>query len=217
MKKIIIVDYKLGNLFSVNRALIEIGLNPIISSSPEDIENADALILPGVGAFNNAMINLNELKLTEPIKQFVNSGKPFFGICLGLQLLFTESEEFQNTQGLNIISGKVLKFSNQNTNKERLKVPQIGWNQIIRSSERNWENTPLSGISENENMYFVHSYYVSPVESNVSLSFSEYGGYTYTSSVLKENIFACQFHPEKSSKEGLKIYNNWARLNELLN
>jgi glutamine amidotransferase len=213
-KKTVVIDYNLGNLFSVNQALTNIGLDVKISSKVEDIEFADALILPGVGAFNDAMNNLRELNLITPIKESIHHGKPFLGICLGLQLLFTESEEFGFTNGLDLVKGKVKRFSNNNRDGEIRKVPQIAWNQINKIGERSWHNTPLCNIKEGEFMYFVHSFYVVP-EEPVALTQTDYDGQNYVSSLLTKNIFACQFHPEKSAHEGLKIYNNWAVINNL--
>jgi glutamine amidotransferase len=213
-KKIIIVDYKLGNLFSVNQALVNIGLDPKISSDRFDIESADAIVLPGVGAFKDAMDNLNELNLSSPIINAVKNGKPLFGICLGLQLLFTQSEEFGSTSGLGLIEGEVRKFKKVNAQGEKVRVPQIAWNTIYEINNETLANTPLENMSETD-MYFVHSYYVIPKNENVILTETYYSGQKYVSSVLKNNIFACQFHPEKSAQEGVKIYKNWALLNKL--
>ena len=216
-REVVIIDYGLGNLFSVNQAMTKIGLYPIISSNWEEIENADAIILPGVGAFKDAMENLQKLNLVQPIKNFINSGKPFFGICLGLQLLFSESEEFGNSSGLNIIEGKVVKFRNaKNDVLNFYKVPQISWNSIKKPEELSWQKTPLFNINENENFYFVHSYYVVPTNADITLTTTEYAGVKYVSSIFYKNIFACQFHPEKSAEEGIKIYRNWARQNNLI-
>lgn len=213
-KKILIIDYKLGNLFSVNQALTNIGLNISITSDANEIESADAIVLPGVGAFGDAMNNLNSLSLINPINKFVDSGKPFLGICLGLQLLFSESEEFGLSKGLGLVKGRVKRFNNINKEGETRKVPQIAWNQIHKIEGKSWENTPLNTIKEGEFMYFVHSFYVDP-EEPVGLSLTNYDGNIYVSSIQKNNLFACQFHPEKSAAEGLKIYNNWAIINNL--
>lgn len=214
-KKVVIVDYNLGNLFSVNQALKNIGLYPKVSSDPQDINNADALLLPGVGAFNEAMLNLDRMNLIEPIRNFVEKGKPFMGICLGLQLLFSESEEFGSAKGLNLIPGKVKRFGNLTESQQPLKVPQIAWNSIHESHKGKWQNTPFQHIQDGENMYFVHSYYVNPVDDEVTLSTSTYGSTEYCSSIIKENIFACQFHPEKSAQMGISIYRQWALQNNL--
>ena len=214
-KTVVIIDYQLGNLFSVNQALVNIGLNVLISTDAKDIIGADAIVLPGVGAFGNAMANLNELGLTEPIKKFISEGKPFLGICLGLQLLFSNSEEFGAVEGLGLIKGKVKRFSNGSITKT-VRVPQIAWNTIEKPNDGRWDNTPLENIKESEHMYFVHSYYVVPDDESVVLTTTTYGGMSYASSIFKNNIFACQFHPEKSASEGLKIYREWAVQNQLI-
>lgn len=213
-KKILIVDYLLGNLFSVNQALTNIGLNVKITSNADEIESADAIVLPGVGAFSDAMKNLKSLDLINPIRKYVDSGKPFLGICLGLQLLFTESEEFGLTKGLGLVKGRVKRFHSTNRDGETRKIPQIAWNQINKLNANSWVNSPLDEIKEGEFMYFVHSFYIEP-EEPVGLSQTNYDGQIYVSSIQKNNLFACQFHPEKSAKEGLKIYNTWAKINNL--
>lgn len=214
--KIIIIDYNLGNLFSVNQVLMNIGLQAKISSDPKDINDADAIILPGVGAFNEAMNNLEKMKLIEPIQKFVGNGKPFMGICLGLQLLFSESEEFGSAKGLDLIKGKVKRFNNfDNKYLSRIKVPQIAWNSIHKPLPKQWTNTPFEQLEDGENMYFVHSYYVKPDDDTSVLSYSSYGSTKYVSSILKNNIFACQFHPEKSAEIGISIYRQWAIQNNL--
>jgi imidazole glycerol-phosphate synthase subunit HisH len=214
-KKIAIIDYQLGNLFSVQQACLYLGYDAYITSDPKSIINADYAILPGVGAFADSMINMEKLDLIEPIKDFVASGKPFMGICLGLQLLLTESEEFGNSKGLNLIEGVVKRFSNKDTEGAVLKVPQIAWNQIYEPRKDAWVDTPLSICKEGDYMYFVHSFYAQPTSSDVILSTTNYGGYDYCSSVIKDNIFACQFHPEKSGQYGVKIYENWVNYSEL--
>jgi imidazole glycerol-phosphate synthase subunit HisH len=213
-KKVSIVDYKLGNLFSVNQALTNIGLNVNITSDPEEVESADAIVLPGVGAFYDAMKNLYELNLVNSIKKAIDSNKPFLGVCLGLQLLFSESEEFGLTKGLGLIKGCVKKFHTINKEGELRKVPQIAWNRIHKMNDNSWDDTPLNDIKDGEFMYFVHSFYIEP-EERVGLSQTTYDGQSYASSILKNNLFACQFHPEKSAWEGLKVYNSWAIINNL--
>lgn len=207
-----IIDYGMSNLFSVHQACLYVGLSPIITNDPEVIAGSSAVILPGVGAFQYAMKQLEQAKLVEPIKEFVSSGKPFMGICLGMQLLFSESDEFGTNKGLGIIEGNIRKFENSDDSKERFKVPQISWNTIqpAANSGINWKVTPLNNINEGAYMYFVHSFYAFPSNPKVELSTTEYGGKSYCSSVLADNVFATQFHPEKSAQEGLKIYENWA-------
>lgn len=213
-KKVVIIDYHLGNLFSVKQACDTVGIDAKISSDKNEIELADALILPGVGAFIEAMKNLEELDLVQPIKEAVGKGKPLFGICLGLQLLFTRSEEFGSGNGLDLIPGIIRKFPAEYDNKS-LKVPQIQWNKI-NAYNNEWGSTALHDISDGEFMYFVHSYYVDPAEELEVLTKTNYGGLEYCSSILKNNIFAVQFHPEKSAAKGLSIYKNWATINKLI-
>ncbi len=209
MKKIVIIDYKLSNLFSVQHACETVGFTPIISSDKNDLKDADGIILPGVGAFGDAMENLDKLGLIEPIIEFANSSKPLMGICLGLQLLFSESEEFGSKKGLGLIQGYVKKFP-PNIANDRIKVPHIGWNRIYRPENScEWRKSPLAGLSADEYMYFVHSYFVCPDEKEEILSLTNYAGIEFCSGIQKGNIFATQFHPEKSAKEGLKIYYNW--------
>lgn len=214
-KKIVIVDYQLGNLFSVNQALLNIGMDVKVSTNLEEISSADALVLPGVGAFKDAMENLNHLNLRDPILEAINQGKPFFGICLGLQLLLTESEEFGSTKGLGVIPGVVRKFANLDIYGNKLRVPQIAWNSIQMPISKTWEDTPLQSLNSGSDMYFVHSYYVVPDSNEIVLSETSYNDKIYASSILKNNIFACQFHPEKSADKGITIYKNWALLNNL--
>ena len=215
-KKVVIVDYQSGNLFSITQALTNVGLNVKVSSDSDDIATADAIVLPGVGAFGAAMLNLEKMQLVEPIKKFVNSGKPFLGICLGLQLLFSSSDEFDSSRGLDIIKGNVRRFKNSDVDGKVVKVPQIAWNTIHKTENSSWEVTPLFDVEEGKDMYFVHSFYVIPDDKQVILTETTYGGVKYSSSILNKNIFACQFHPEKSAAVGLKIYNNWAVLNKLI-
>lgn len=212
-KKIVIIDYKNSNLFSVQNACKRIGLNPTITSDKKLLEHADAIILPGVGAFGDAMRTLEKYDLIVPIKDFVKSGRPFMGICLGLQLLFSESEEFACCKGLNLIEGRVRKFSPENLLGDRIKVPHIGWNRInkIPSVGLAEDLSPLKNIRDGEFMYFIHSYYVVPEKDSYCLTQTSYGGIEYCSSVFHDNLFATQFHPEKSAENGIKVYKNWAK------
>lgn len=209
IKKVAIIDYQLSNLFSVKHACEYVGLDAKITSDPKDVMDADGIILPGVGAFGDAMKNLKKYKLDIAIKEFVNLGKPFMGICLGMQLIFSDSSEFGTHKGLDLISGSVLKFPNKFGNN-KVKVPQIGWNNIYETKNNHWEDTYLKNIKPDDLMYFVHSYYVKPTKYETILAESVYEGIRYASAVLKNNIFAVQFHPEKSSKKGLTIYKNFA-------
>lgn len=206
--KVAIIDYQLSNLFSVKHAFDYLKVDSEITSDKTVITASDAAIIPGVGAFGDAMKNLKDLGLIDPIKSFIKSGRQFMGVCLGMQLLFSESEEFGTHQGLNIIEGKVIKFSNKD---KKIRVPQIGWNQISKI-KKNWNNSPFKNTNNNAFMYFVHSYYVIPDDKSVILSETVYENIKYCSSLLSGNIFATQFHPEKSGKEGIKIYKDWLNL-----
>jgi len=206
-KKTVIVDYGMGNMFSVLRACASAGLDAVLTSDRKELESADAVILPGVGAFGPAMENLNKLDLAAPLKDFCASGKPFLGVCLGFQLLMTESEEFGTNRGLDIIKGTVRKFPVPNS--EGAKVPQIGWNAIKKVGS--WDGTALEGLADGEYMYFVHSFYVAPEKPETTCSLTSYAGVDYASSVSSGNVFACQFHPEKSAWNGLKIYKNFKK------
>lgn len=213
--EVIIVDYGLGNLYSVHHACTHVGLRAVISSDPTEIRGANALILPGVGAFADAMATLNRLDLAGAIREFVESGRPLVGICLGLQLLMSESEEFGRHDGLGIIEGTVVRLSNPRRDGRPLKVPQVGWNGIHRRPTNTedpdpWDATVLDGLSDGEPMYFVHSYVVKPADPAMSLSISTYGDVEFTSSVLARNVTACQFHPERSGPKGLVVYRNLA-------
>jgi glutamine amidotransferase len=198
-----IVDYGMGNLRSVKKAFENLGFLTSVTRDPEVILNSSGLVLPGVGAFGDCVKNLEEYDLVEPIKKFIKRGKPFLGICLGLQLLFEESEESPDIKGLGILRGKVVRFPR--FDKERLKVPHMGWNQV----EIKLELSILRGIPQGSWFYFVHSYFPEPEDKSVIAGKTNYG-IEFTSAVQKENIFACQFHPEKSSTLGLGILENFA-------
>jgi glutamine amidotransferase len=214
LKKVIIIDYQLGNLFSVKQACDTIGINAELSSKSEDILNADGLILPGVGAFNEAMNNLKEFGLDIAIQEKVKSGTPIFGICLGQQLLFTESEEFGAGKGLDLISGIIKRFP-ETIEERKVKVPHIAWNTIFKLNQE-WDNTALKDLNNNDFMYFIHSYYVKPKDDACILTLTNYDGIEFCSAILRNNIFATQFHPEKSADKGISIYKNWALINNLL-
>ena len=203
---ITIIDYGMGNLRSVQKAFEKYCSNVIVSSSAKDILNADKIILPGVGAFKVAMDELKKRGLIGTIKTSIEKGKPFLGICLGLQLLFSESEEGGKIKGLDIIKGRVKRFKE----KDGLKIPHMGWNRI--SAKRKAQSAKiLNRVADNSYMYFVHSYYVAPKDKSVILCETDYGG-DFTSGVCKDNIYGVQFHPEKSQGTGLKIVENFVNL-----
>ncbi|RLA77106.1 MAG: imidazole glycerol phosphate synthase subunit HisH [Epsilonproteobacteria bacterium] len=209
MSYIAIIDYGLGNIQSISNALNSFGSQYILTKDKEKILNADGLILPGVGAFSEGMRLLKLHHLDSTIKEYAASNKPLLGICLGMQLLLEESEEFELTQGLDLIEGKVLKFPLKSSIS--LKLPHIGWSQI-KHSQTTQSNSLLFDIPNIVDMYFVHSYIVVPTNRDHILSLSGYGDYEFCSSLQKRNIYGCQFHPEKSSKEGLKIVKNFINI-----
>ena len=200
-----IIDYDAGNLRSVEKALQYLGKEVIVTRDSKLIRQADKVILPGVGAFGDAMTKLKEYQLDTLIKETADSGKPFLGICLGLQLLFEESEESPGVKGLGILKGKIKRIPE----KEGLKVPHIGWNSLqLEHNGRLFRNIP-----ENSYVYFVHSYYLEAQDPEIVKASTEYGVHIHAS-VEKDNIFACQFHPEKSSEIGLQILKNFAEMEE---
>ena len=205
--KVAIIDYNMGNLFSVKRALAFIGIESIITNNRKEILGSDAAILPGVGAFGEAMKNLKQNNLDLSILDFIDSGKPFMGICLGMQLLLTQSYEFGKYKGLDVIKGSVVRFENKTKKGIKAKVPHVSWNQINQITGRNklWNDSLLNDTSDGTYMYFVHSYYAELEQDDNLLSTSCYDECRYCSGVKKENVEAFQFHPEKSGKEGLKI------------
>ncbi len=211
-QNVVVVDYQAGNLFSIENACKSVGLNPVFTNNTKEIFKADALILPGVGAFGEAMINIRRLDLVQPLREFAECGKPLMGICLGMQLLFSESQEFGHHKGLDVIKGYVAKFPVNGFRHEKIRVPQMGWNQIISPSFNDssyWDGSPLEKIKSGEFMYFVHSFYVMPESTDNFLAITNYADIEYASGVIKENVWGFQFHPEKSGSEGLKIFKNF--------
>ncbi len=198
-----IIDYDAGNLRSVEKALVSLGEEVIVSRDSSEILQADKVILPGVGSFGDAMNNLDKFGLVDTIKKVAASGTPFLGICLGLQLLFKESDETPGAEGLDILPGKILKIPA----KEGFKIPHMGWNSIdIKPGARLFK-----GLEGNPYVYFVHSYYLKAADESIVAASTEYTTHIHAS-VESGNVFACQFHPEKSSEVGLKILKNFASL-----
>ncbi len=202
---IAVVDYGMGNLRSVKNSLEKAGHKSLVTRNPDEILGSDGIVVPGVGAFKDCMRNLENYGLVDCLYRFIESGRPYLGICLGLQLLFTESEEFGRQEGLDVIKGKVTRFPRF----EDLKVPHTGWDSIKKTKQ-----SPLfSSIEDGAYFYFVHSYYVIPEDDAVIATTTKYG-VEFTSSIWKDNIFACQFHPEKSQRLGLEILKNFGDLSE---
>lgn len=201
-RKIVIIDYGMGNLRNVQKAFEKIGFEARLTRNKNEIGRASAIVLPGVGAFRDCMENLEKYGLIEIVLRSIEKGKPYLGICLGLQVLFSESEEFGSHKGLDLIRGKVVRFVPDPGHK----VPHMGWNTI----EKEKESSMLQGIESGDFFYFVHSYYVIPDETEWISSFTTYGK-PFVSSIWKENLFATQFHPEKSQQKGLRILENFVK------
>jgi imidazole glycerol-phosphate synthase subunit HisH len=204
--KIAVVDYDMGNLHSVCKGLEYAGAETFITHLPSELASADAIVLPGVGSFDPAVKKIRDRDLEQPLKDIIASGKPFLGICLGLQILFDRSDEGQET-GLGIIGGTVRKFQSE----PNLTIPQMGWNQLALSQP----NCALWGdLDTSAWVYFDHSYYVEPSQSSVSAAMVTHGSQTVTAAIAQNNIMAVQFHPEKSSTTGLKILSNFIKMAE---
>lgn len=205
---IAIIDYGMGNLRSVQKGFEKVGFEAVVTSDPRVVLEADRVVLPGVGAFRDCMRNLEEGGFVEPILKVIREGRPFLGICLGLQLLFTESEEFGIHKGLDVIKGRVIRFPEGMTEGgEKLAVPHMGWNQL------NFKRSlpVFSGLEEGTNVYFVHSYYVKPDDDSVVAATTNYG-LDFCSSIVSDNLVATQFHPEKSQDSGLRILKNFGEM-----
>ena len=200
---IAIIDYDAGNIKSVEKALQKLGADVVITKDPQAILSADKVILPGVGAFGDAMNNLKKYGLDQVIHQVVEKGTPFLGICLGLQLLFERSDESPEAVGLGILKGEVLRIPDA----EGLKIPHMGWNSLHLQND----GRLFKGLKENDYVYFVHSYYLKAEEEEIVKATTNYSVNIHAS-VEKDNVFACQFHPEKSSDVGLKILKNFVEL-----
>jgi glutamine amidotransferase len=199
---IAIIDYGMGNLRSVQKGLERAGFEALVTRDVGRILSARGVVLPGVGAFSACMENLGKFGLIEPIRQIVREKKPFLGICLGFQLLFSESEEFGRQKGLDLFPGKVLGFHAN----ENLKVPHMGWNRIEKKTDSKF----LEGITSGDYVYFVHSFYVVPDDGSIVATTTDYGK-SFVSSIATDTLFACQFHPEKSQELGLRILANFGR------
>lgn len=197
---IAIIDYGMGNLRSVEKGFLKVGADVQVTNSPDEVEKADAVVLPGVGAFKDCMQELTNLDLINAVADTIKKGKPYLGICLGLQILFSESEEFGRCAGMDIFTGKVVRFTDSS-----LKIPQMGWNQLNIKKD----NPLFNDIPDKSYFYFVHSYYVAPDDPSIVATTTDYG-IEFTSSVWKDNIFAVQFHPEKSQTLGLRLLKNFS-------
>lgn len=208
-KKIGIVDYGVGNLFSLHKALKESEKNVFITEDKDEVLGMDGLILPGVGSFKAGMEGLRIRKLVEPLQKFAESGKPVLGICLGAQLMFDAGYEFGKSAGLGIIPGQAIAFKGLT---DGAKIPHIGWNNIRPQPGLLWQDTIFKSVQNGGYVYFVHSFVLKPKNKEDVLALTDYGGKTFCSAIKNGNIYGCQFHPEKSAKEGLKIIKSFIRL-----
>jgi len=201
---IAIIDYGMGNLRSVEKGFLKVGVDVKVTNKAEDVNDADGVVLPGVGAFKDCMRELKKLELIDAVVNSIKTGKPYLGICLGLQVLFSESEEFGTCRGLDIFRGRVVRFELDNS---ELKIPQMGWNQVHIKN-----NSPLfKEIPDKSYFYFVHSYYVAPDDDSIIGTTTDYG-VEFTSAICIDNVYAVQFHPEKSQALGLLLLKNFGEI-----
>lgn len=213
-QKITIIDYGMGNLLSVQRGIEYCGASVEMTSDPERVFQADKLVLPGVGAFGDAIREIRRLGLDQAILDAIRKGAPMMGICLGMQLMFEKSDEFGVHAGLAIFKGEIVPIPRQSKSGLPVKIPHIGWSSLLPNPNVNHrvKSALLSNLRESESVYFVHSFMAVPAESTIRLADCEYGGHQITAMVGKEHVFGCQFHPEKSGRGGLSILSNFVRL-----
>ena len=203
-----VVDYGRGNLLSVARAFERVGAEVTVTDDAEAIAAAVRLVIPGVGAFADAMGELSRRNLIDPLKAYAETGRPMLGVCVGMQILFDSGEEFGEFAGLGLMPGRVTPIAGRSS--MRLKIPHIGWNRLLPANE--WDHTILAGLGDAPYCYFVHSFAAVPESDDVLLSQMAYGDLCLTAAVRRENIWGCQFHPEKSGETGLKIISNFLEL-----
>ncbi|HAT1774426.1 TPA: imidazole glycerol phosphate synthase subunit HisH [Legionella pneumophila] len=213
MSSVSIVDYGVGNLLSVARAFQYFDASVNLVSTPEEIMSANRLVLPGVGAFEDGMKGLTTLNFIEPIKQFARSGKPFLGICLGMQMMLSKSTEFGQHEGLGLIAGEVVSVPSHGVDGQLHKIPHIGWNELVATSEgEDWCHTILKNIPLNSSVYFVHSFMAMPSNPKKRLADTLYDGQAISAVIKDENMYGCQFHPEKSGEVGLSIIQQFLQI-----
>jgi glutamine amidotransferase len=204
-----VIDYGIGNLYSVGRALEVCGAEVVFASEPEQVTAAQHLVLPGVGAFESGMAGLHERNLVEPIRLHAAAGKPLMGICLGMQMFASVSEEFGEHEGLNLIPGRVIALPRYTVGRELQKVPHIGWVELYKAQGAEWQRTPLTDFKEADCVYLVHSYAMHTQNPAHQLAISWFGGHSVTTVIRHKNVIGCQFHPEKSGAVGLRILENF--------
>jgi glutamine amidotransferase len=212
LNRVAIVDFGAGNLLSVIRAFKHLGADIELVSQPDQVQRADRLVLPGVGAFGACMEGLRLRGLVEPLREYAATGRPFLGICVGLQMLFDESDEFGTHQGLGVIKGRVERIPPSGADGRPHKVPHIGWNALIQPPGADWSATPLSSLHPGDSVYFVHSFVAKPENPGHSLATCDYNGVSLLAAAHHENLTACQFHPEKSGELGLSIFKNFLNM-----
>lgn len=210
MPRVTVIDYGMGNLLSVSRAFVRCGAEVLISGKPKEINGAEYLVLPGVGAFADGMAGLQESGLVESIKQFVGTGRPFLGICLGMQMMLETGEEFGSHDGLGLIPGRVIAIPSTGADGQCHKIPHIGWNRLSPPSPATmWDDTILAGIEPGSSVYFVHSFTAIPSHPQHRLADCDYDGRVISAAIRSGSLYGCQFHPEKSGEVGLAILRNF--------
>jgi glutamine amidotransferase len=208
-----IVDYGMGNLYSVQRACDHVDVRAAVTSSPDVVLSAGGVVLPGVGAMPDAMETLEVTGLSAALRLVVQRGTPLFGVCLGLQLLMREGSEFRPHAGLGLIEGRVVRFDGRTEAGRPLRVPHIGWNAVQRAAgPAAWSETPLASTADGTFMYFVHSYYVVPEDPGIVLATARYGDVEFCAALRRGNTFGCQFHPERSGPAGLELYRAFGKM-----
>ena len=211
--QVTVIDYGVGNLFSVTKALERVGAEVVLSAAAADIANAQRLVLPGVGAFADGMRGLAERGLIEPIKTFAASGRPFLGICLGMQMMLDSSEEFGNHQGLGLIPGRVVAVPSVGSSGQAHKIPHIGWAALkAPHGQASWQGSILNRIEAGATMYFVHSFMAEPADPRHRLADCNYDGIAVSAVIRSQSLYGCQFHPEKSGPAGLRIVEDFVGL-----
>jgi glutamine amidotransferase len=211
--KVVVVDYGIGNLLSVSRAFAHCGADVTVTGDHNLVSNADRLVVPGVGAFGNCMEDLKSRGLIEPIKTAALSGRPFLGICVGMQMMLDSSDEFGFHEGLGLIPGRIKTISAEKADGGTRKIPHIGWNRLrVPVGGHDWRGSILDGVGDGDYVYFVHSYSAHPSESQNNLAISDYDGHEVSAAIAEGAMFGCQFHPEKSGPVGLEIVANFIRL-----